>query len=105
MSEDKTDINAEKRATATDRKETRAKDKAAKQKETETSRGATKEFSYFISANPEEVAFDIRLAGQRFKGTWDDDHEYLCWRIPYDLTERMLNHFFCVEKRIILGKE
>lgn len=99
------DINTEKKKAANSRKENRAKEAASRQKTAEKEKNMDSNFVYFISANPEQVSFNIRLAGAQFKGTWDDEHEYLCWRIPYDLKDRMMSHFFVKEKRIILGEE
>lgn len=102
MSEE--NINTEKKKVTVNRKDNRAKEAASRQKESEKKKKFDQDYLYFISANPEMVPFDIQLAGQKFKGTWDDDHEYLCWRIPHDLKDRMMAHFFVIEKRIILGE-
>jgi hypothetical protein len=99
------DINAEKKKATVTRKENRAKEAASRQKASEKEKKMDSDFVYFISSNPEQVSFNIRLAGQQFKGTWDDEHEYLCWRIPHKLKDRMMSHFFVKEKRIIVGEE
>ena len=95
-------INAESKVAVDKTKDAGRKKKAEQVK---AKAPATKEeYCYFISAKPEEVAFDIKIAGDRYKGVWDSDREHLCWRIPAEHKERMLNHFFCVEKRIVLGE-
>lgn len=98
---DETNINDDIAASSSKTKEKRQKNKAEQVK---TKDPEKEKFVYFVSANPEEVAFDIRIAGERYKGVWDNDHEHLCWRIPAELKDRMLAHFFCVEKRIVLGE-
>ncbi len=59
-------------------------------------------FSWFVSANPENAAYDVRLGDDvRVRGTWDADRAYVTWKVPSAFTEAMKMHHHVWSGRII----
>ena len=73
------------------------KAKQAKAKKTDAP-----DFSWFVSANPENAAYDVRLGDDmRIRGIWDTDRAYVTWKVPSRLTEAMKKHHHVWSGRII----
>lgn len=62
-------------------------------------------YAYYVSAKPEKITFDIKVAGTDYSPAWDKDKKHLCWRIPTEFAERFEMHSHFVSGRIIKAKE
>ena len=63
------------------------------------------QWAYYVSANPEKVSWDMNIAGEKYKGLWNKDRSHLVWRIPADKADRVEQHIFFKQRRIIKGDE
>ena len=107
-----TEIKVEESAVA-DRNEVRRR--AAKKAETkdalaaaETVKAVSKEpnkYTYYVTAKPEKVSYDMKVAGVDYSPSWDKDKKHLCWRIPTEFAERFEMHSHFVSGRIIKAQE
>jgi len=59
------------------------------------------EYSFFVSANPEASAFNIRVGDVGVDGRWDVERQYVHWRVPKALTEGFKMHHHVWSGRII----
>ena len=75
----------------------------AKSKVTEGHKGkkAGPEWSWYVSAKEEVMAWDIKVTGEICKGIWDSDREYVTWRVPIALAPKFEAHHHVVMGRII----
>lgn len=97
----------------TDRNELRKR--AAKKAEIKDARDAAasviavskepSKYVYYVSAKPEKITFDIKVAGTDYSPAWDKDKKHLCWRIPTEISDRFEMHSHFVSGRIIKAKE
>ena len=58
-------------------------------------------FVFFVSANEENAAFDIRIGEDRVRGTWDKDRAFVHWRVPRELAELAKLHHHIWSGRVI----
>ncbi|MBK99793.1 MAG: hypothetical protein CMI34_00060 [Opitutales bacterium] len=61
------------------------------------------QWSYYVSAKPEPVGWDMILSGSKYRGMYDGDNQRVVWRIPSELSNKMEAHVFFVQGRIIKG--
>ena len=59
------------------------------------------EFVFFVSANEENAAFDLRIGEDRVRGTWDKDRAYVHWRMPRELADLAKLHHHIWSGRVI----
>lgn len=113
MSDNENASQAEDSVETTDRNELRKR--AAKKAETKDARDAAatvmaaakdpSKYVYYVSAKPEKITFDIKVAGTDYSPAWDKDKKHLCWRIPTEVSDRFEMHSHFVSGRIIKAKE
>tara|TARA_B100000780_G_scaffold128324_1_gene89989 strand:+ start:11192 stop:11551 length:360 start_codon:yes stop_codon:yes gene_type:complete len=58
-------------------------------------------FVFFVSANPENSAFDLRIGDERILGIWDVDRAFVHWRVPRELAELTKLHHHIWSGRVI----
>tara|TARA_B100000767_G_scaffold272093_1_gene299060 strand:+ start:4404 stop:4751 length:348 start_codon:yes stop_codon:yes gene_type:complete len=66
---------------------------------------AAPSFSVFVSAEPENAVFDLRLADNRVMGVWDGTRQYVTWQVPTDLKEAAMMHHHYFTGRIISAED
>ena len=85
-----------------------ASDKKAKEaaKDPKVTLGKTgSEWLYYVSAKEEPVKWELKLAGESYRGKWNTAHTHVVWRIPAKLKDRMERHVHFTNGRIIAGGE
>lgn len=56
----------------------------------------------FVSANPENAAFDIRIGDDiKIKGAWDVQRAFVMWRVPSELLDMVNKHHHVWSGRIV----
>lgn len=59
-------------------------------------------YVFFVSANPENGAFDLRINDDtKISGRWDAERAYVHWRVPRDLAKLAKMHHHVWSGRII----
>lgn len=61
----------------------------------------TSEFAFFVSSNPENSAFDLRINDMRIRGIWDENRQYVHWRVPRAMKELAMLHHHIWSGRVI----
>jgi len=64
-----------------------------------------KKFVYFVSANQEPAAFDVRMGEDTVDGYWDEGREHVHWKVPHDKVDAMMNHHHVFTGRIIPAED
>lgn len=59
------------------------------------------DFVFFVSANEENAAFDIRIGETRVRGNWDKDRSHVHWRVPRELANLAKLHHHIWSGRVI----
>ena len=59
------------------------------------------EFAFFVSSNPENSAFDLRINDARIRGVWDENRQYVHWRVPRALKDLAMLHHHIWTGRVI----
>lgn len=54
----------------------------------------------FRSTEKESSLWDVMIAGNTIRGTWDAAHERVVWIVPAELADRMEQHIQVLQKRI-----
>lgn len=63
---------------------------------------AAPQYQMFVSAEPENGAFDIRLGDDvKIKGRWDIQRAFVTWRVPNDLLDVVKMHHHVWSGRIV----
>jgi CRISPR/Cas system CMR-associated protein Cmr1 (group 7 of RAMP superfamily) len=62
-------------------------------------------FVFFVSANEENAAFDIRIGEDRVRGIWDKDRAFVHWRVPRELAEMAKKHHHVWSGRVIICED
>ena len=62
---------------------------------------APSDFVFFVSANEENAAFDIRIGEDRVRGNWDKDRAFVHWRVPRELANLAKMHHHIWSGRVI----
>jgi hypothetical protein len=76
--------------------------KPKKEKKAAPKKAAAPAYSMWISSEPENGAWDIRLGDDiKIKGTWDIQRAYVTWKIPTDLLEMAKQHHHIWSGRIV----
>ena len=78
-------------------------EEAPKEKESKAaSKPAAPKYQMFVSAEPENGAFDIRLGDDiKIKGRWDIQRAFVTWRVPNDLLDVVKIHHHVWSGRIV----
>lgn len=63
------------------------------------------EFRFFVSANEEAAAFDIRLGEVKIRGSWDANREHVIWRVPNPMVDVLMKHHHVWSGRIIPAED
>lgn len=58
-------------------------------------------WSWYVSAKPEVSVWDINVSGEKVKGIWDSDKEYVTWRVQSNIAPKFELHHHFVMGRII----
>ena len=66
---------------------------------------APSDFVFFVSANEENAAFDIRIGEDRVRGNWDKDRAFVHWRVPRELAKLAKMHHHIWSGRVISCEE
>ena len=59
------------------------------------------EFAFFVSSNPDNSAFDLRVNDLRIRGIWDENRQYVHWRVPRALKDLAMLHHHIWSGRVI----
>ena len=75
--------------------------KKTTRKKTESSPAAPA-YRLYISAEPENGAFDLRVGDDiKIKGAWDIQRAFVTWRVPSDLLDMVKKHHHVWSGRIV----
>lgn len=59
-------------------------------------------YTMYISSEPENGAFDIRIGDDiKIKGAWDIQRAFVTWRVPADLLDMVKKHHHVWSGRIV----
>lgn len=62
---------------------------------------APKEFTFFVSSEPENASFDLRVGDHLIRGRWDAERAFVHWRVPLEHAEALMKHHHVWSGRII----
>ena len=75
----------------------------AKRKKAQQKTQAESKYTFFVSSDVENAAFDVRVGpdATRINGVWDENRSYVTWKCPTEFADAMKLHHHVWSGRII----